>query len=147
MNQNLRCVALSVYPMLDGRVDDRLVVRVEDNWRLPIGFCLLRLFVFLWRLGNRPHVHCDFPVWSDHGFPELREDDRAVRTHEVVVAFLNVRSDHINVQEALFDQALHSLPCLTRVPRKVELPPYGILEPDWSHVSLSANNTIYIGVA
>jgi hypothetical protein len=45
----------------------------------------------------------------DHGFPDLGEDDLAVRSDEVVVAFMNVRANHIDMQKSLLDEFFHAL--------------------------------------
>lgn len=58
-----------------------------------------------WRrwFGHRPHVHRDGPVGLNHGLPDLGEDDLAVRSYKVVVAFVDVWADHINVEKRLLD--------------------------------------------
>jgi hypothetical protein len=132
----------------EGLVNDWLADWVVVDRRLNHRIGPLRLLVFLWkRFRDWPHVHSDLPIWPDHRVPQLRKDDSAVRTHQVVVAFLYVRADHIDVQEALLDQALHSLPCLTDVPCEGEFSSYGVLELDWRHVCVSSNNRIDLGGA
>ena len=54
-------------------------------------------------------MHGDGPVRLNHGFPNLGQDDLAIRSDEVVVAFMNMRTNHIDMQESLFDQFFHTL--------------------------------------
>jgi hypothetical protein len=54
-------------------------------------------------------VHGDGPVGLNHGFPNLGQDDLAIRSDEVVVAFMHMRTNHIDMQESLFDQFFHTL--------------------------------------
>ena len=61
------------------------------------------------RLVHGPHVHGDGPVRLNHSLPDGRKNDFTVRPHQVVVAFLDVRANNIDVQEGLLDKILHSL--------------------------------------
>lgn len=54
-------------------------------------------------------MHGDSPVGLNHSFPDLREDDLAVRSDEIVVAFVNMRTDHVNMEESLLDEFFHAL--------------------------------------
>jgi hypothetical protein len=63
----------------------------------------------LWRLRHRPHMHRDCPVRLDHRLVHLREDDFAVRSDQVVVAFVDVLADYINMKESLVDKCFHAL--------------------------------------
>lgn len=60
-------------------------------------------------LIHGPHVHGDGPVGFDDLFPNARKDDLAIRTDQIVVAFLNVRADNVDMEEGLFDQFFHTL--------------------------------------
>jgi hypothetical protein len=51
----------------------------------------------------------DGPVGLDHGLPHLREDDLAVWSNKIVVAFVYVWADDINVEEGLLDELFHAL--------------------------------------
>lgn len=71
---------------------------------------------FWWRgFGHGPHVHGDGPVGLNHGFPDLREDDLAIGTDEIVVAFVDVRADDIDVKEGLLDELFHTLTCVNEL--------------------------------
>jgi len=63
-----------------------------------------------WRgFRHRPHVHCNGPVWLDHCLPDLGKDDFAVWADEVIVAFMDMRADHVDVEEGLLDELFHTL--------------------------------------
>lgn len=63
-----------------------------------------------WRgFRHGPHVHGNSPVWLDHCFPDLWEDDFAIGADEVVVAFVDVGADYVDVEEGLFDEFFHAL--------------------------------------
>lgn len=67
----------------------------------------------LWRrwrgFGHGPHVHSDGPVRLDHCLPDLWQDDLAIGSYEVVVAFVHVGADDIDVEEGLLDEFFHAL--------------------------------------
>jgi hypothetical protein len=80
-------------------------LRVGVWWWLWQGFRF-----FDWRgFRHGPHVHGDGPVGLDHGFPNLREDNFAVGSDEVVVAFVHMRANDVNVEEGLLDELFHAL--------------------------------------
>jgi hypothetical protein len=63
-----------------------------------------------WRgFRHGPHVHGDGPVGLDHGLPDLWEDDFAVGSDKVVVAFVDVRANDVDVEEGLLDELFHAL--------------------------------------
>lgn len=73
-------------------------------------------FRWWWRgLWHGPHVHCDGPVGLNHCLPDLGQDDFAIGPDEVVVAFVDVGADYVDVEEGLFDQFFHALGCVSKV--------------------------------
>lgn len=91
------------------------VVRMElghVGWR-RIAVCVRVHWLWLWwgwrRLRHGPHVHGDGPVGLDHSLPDLREDDLAVGTNEIVVTFVDMGADHVDVEEGLLDEFFHTL--------------------------------------
>lgn len=60
-------------------------------------------------LIHRPHVHRDGPVGLDDLLPNAGKDYLAIGGDQVIVTFLDVRTDDIDVQEGLLDELLHAL--------------------------------------
>lgn len=60
-------------------------------------------------LGHGPHVHDNVPAGLHEKRPSLREHNFAVRVDEIVVAFLDVGTDDVDVEESLFDEFFHAL--------------------------------------
>lgn len=54
-------------------------------------------------------MHGDSPIWFDHGLVHLWKYDLAIRTNEVVMTFVHVLANDIDMQEGLLDKRLHSL--------------------------------------
>lgn len=65
----------------------------------------------LWRalFGHWPHLHFDHCVWLYHCFPDLGEDDFAIGADQVVVPFVDVLADDVDVEEGLLDECFHAL--------------------------------------
>ena len=92
-------------------------------------------------------MHGDGHVGLYHCFPHLWQDD-PTRTDKIVVPFVHVWTDYIDVEESLLDQLFHSLttklvvhlkeehtgvtclPGLAQVPWEAELPANSILKLD-----------------
>lgn len=74
---------------------------------------LFRTHVLVWArervLVRRPHAHADLPTRLDRLLPHHGEDDLAVGPYQVVVAFLNMRADNLDVRKGLFDEIFHTL--------------------------------------
>ena len=85
----------------------RCIGRRRRVWHVP-GM-LGHWFRFWWRLRHGPHVHCDGPVGLDHGLPDLGEDDFAVGADEIVVPFVDVRANNVDVEEGLLNEFFHAL--------------------------------------
>lgn len=62
-----------------------------------------------WMLVRRPHAHADLPTRLDCLLPHHGEDDLAVGPYQVVVAFLNMRADNLDVRKGLLDEIFHAL--------------------------------------
>lgn len=62
-----------------------------------------------WMVLQWPHLHGDLPPWLDGRVPDLFEDELALGALEVVVAFLDVCAEVVDVFEGLGDEALHLL--------------------------------------
>lgn len=62
-----------------------------------------------WMLVRRPHAHADLPTRLDRLLPHHGEDDLAVGPYQVVVAFLNMRADNLDVRKGLLDEIFHTL--------------------------------------
>ena len=98
-------------------------------------------------------MHRDSPIRLDHSFPHLWKYNLTIRADEVIVSFMYVWSNNINMEKGLLDQFFHSLgfksvpcplriestethlPSLTYMPREAELSAHCILELDrrfWS---------------
>lgn len=58
---------------------------------------------------QRPHVHGNGPVGFDHPFPDGGQNDLAIGTDEVVMAFLYAWPDNFHIQEGLLDEVFHTL--------------------------------------
>lgn len=75
--------------------------------------CLFRRHVRMWArervLLRRPHAHADLPTRLDRLLPHHGEDDLAVGPYQVVVAFLNMRADNLDVRKGLLDEIFHAL--------------------------------------
>ncbi len=56
-----------------------------------------------------PHMHRNGPVGLYQVLPEHREDDFPVGSYQVVVAFLDMWSNNVNVKEGLLDDVFDSL--------------------------------------
>lgn len=98
-------LALSFQRKVAGQ--EHLRIRWRGRWWRKRFFGRFRWW---WRgFRHWPHMHSNGPVWLDHGFPDLGEDDLAVRSDEVVVAFMNVRANHIDMQKSLLDEFFHAL--------------------------------------
>ena len=58
-------------------------------------------------------MHAHLPSRFDHGFPHLWQDDLsaeiAARAYQVIVTFIDMRSQDIDVQECLFDKFFDAL--------------------------------------
>lgn len=80
----------------------------------------LRLFL-LWWLGHRPHVHGDGPVGLDNNLPNLRKNNLTVRSDEIIVTFVDVGTDHIDMKESLLDEFFHSLDSLVLISSKCKI--------------------------
>ena len=62
-----------------------------------------------WRLGHGPHMHGDRPAWLYHSFPHLWKYNLTIRAEEIIVSFVYVWSNYIDIEESLLDQFFHSL--------------------------------------
>lgn len=58
---------------------------------------------------HRPHMHRYRPIWLNHCLPHLRKNNFAIWPDQIVMAFSNVLSEHVNMQESLLNQLLHTL--------------------------------------
>ena len=83
------------------------------GWWRRVALCVGIHRLWLWRgwrrLRHGPHVHCDGPVGLNHSLPDLREDDLAVGTDEIVVTFMDMGADHVDMEEGLLDEFFHTL--------------------------------------
>lgn len=74
-------------------------------------------FFWGWRcwfwLRHGPHVHSDGPIGLDHGLPDLRQDDLAIGSDEIVVALVDVGPNDVDVEEGLLDEFFHALGCVS----------------------------------
>jgi hypothetical protein len=62
-----------------------------------------------WWVCNRPHVHCDGPIRLDHRLPDLRKNNLAIWSNQIITTLLYMRSNDLDMQEGLFDEFLHAL--------------------------------------
>jgi hypothetical protein len=82
------------------------------RWR-RVALCVGVHGLWLWwgwrGLRHGPHMHRDGPVRLDHSLPDLREDDLTVGTDKIVVTFVDMGTDHVDVEEGLLDEFFHTL--------------------------------------
>lgn len=69
------------------------VLRTGNAAGLHVGGHLLAK----WRLVHWPHVHGNGPIGLNNLFPHAREDDFAVGADQVVVTFLDMRADDLDM--------------------------------------------------
>lgn len=60
-------------------------------------------------LKLRPHFHGDLPPRLDCRFPNVLEDQLALRALKIVVSFTDMRPKGIDMVESLDDEVLHGL--------------------------------------
>lgn len=56
-----------------------------------------------------PHAHVDLPARLDRLLPDHGQNYLAVGSHQVVVAFLNMRANNFDVRKGLLDEIFHAL--------------------------------------
>jgi len=67
------------------------------------------MLVTEWCLVHGPHVHGNRPIWLYDLFPNSRKNNLAIGADQIIVSFLHVRPNHVNVEESLLDQLVHAL--------------------------------------
>lgn len=78
-------------------------VKARSLFRTHVLWARERVFL------RRPHAHAYLPTRLDRLLPHHREDDLAVGPYQVVVAFLNMRADNLDVRKGLLDEIFHTL--------------------------------------
>lgn len=68
--------------------------RLGSNWR---------------RLLNRPHGHGDAPVRLNNLFPDGRQNDLSIWSDQVIVTFLDMWAQNVDLEECLLDEFFHTL--------------------------------------